>query len=335
VRELPAHVPEIANHAGTCTTFLGYQQGLKVVLRDSEPGDYRIEHVALPAGSPVQTFRDREQSIARGMLPAISYRIHQMESGKVRDDDPAPRKLSSPQRIEPGASVPLVQLEGAGTVQWWRLKVPRATLDNDDLWIEVTIDGESQPAISAPARYLFPGMKSARGYQNFVVTNYEGLVNRLAMPYSNGLSIVAQNRGGKPLNSIGCEVSYELQQSSDQERLRLRGTYQRAGSEIASLVTQQGRGRLVSVVCDESSSTSGPVELVIDAAPTATSDTLASWLGLPDTKDEIRAPFNGRHGGLVWRYFLLAPIEFEKSVELKPKEGAAPGGRLALFYLGK
>lgn len=335
VGELPAHVPDVAALGGNCATFLGYRQGLRIVLRDAEPGDYRIEHVAFPAGMAVQTFRDREESIARGMLPAISYRLQQMENGRLRDEDPAPRKRSSPQRIEPGNSLPLVQLDGAGTVQWWRLNAPRTTLDNDDLWIEITVDGETQPAISAPARYLFPGMKAVRGYENFVVTNYQGLVNRLAMPYANGLTIVAKNKGTRPLTSIGCSLSYEPQQAVDTAPLRLRGVFQAGDSQSMSVVSQPGRGRLVSIVSDELSSTSSSVELLVDESSTDSSHSLATWLGLPDTKDEIRAPFQGRHAGLVWRYFLLAPIEFERSVELRAKEGAAPGGRLALFYLAK
>lgn len=336
VRELARHLPDVANRGGSCASFVGYEKSLKVVLRGGKRGEYRIAHVDFGPGTPVQTFRDREESIARGMLPTISYRMHQMESGRVRDDDPMPRKLASPQRIEPGSSVPLVQLDGAGTVQWWRLNAPAKALENDDLWIEVTIDGESEPAIAAPARYLFPGLKAGRGYLNFAVTNYQGFVNRLAMPYANGLSIVATNRGSEPLQSIGCAVSYQPQPNASEmaKRLRLRGQWRQGGGDSPAVFNQAGQGRLVWLVCEQPASASSTVDLVLDgAASGAQPASLAGWLNLPPGTEDVRTQFCGRQGGLIWRHYLLAPVEFNRSLELRATEGEIAGGRLAMFYL--
>jgi hypothetical protein len=337
VRDLAKHLPQVAASPGSWATFLGYESGLKIVLRDGEAGNYRIEHVALPLPTPLTSFRHAEESIARGMLPALSYRYQQMESGRVRDDDPLPRKTSSPQRIEPGTSVPLVQLDGSGTVQWWRLNVPRATLDNDDLWIDITIDGESQPAISAPARFLFPGMKGGRGYRNFVVTNYQGFVNRLALPFGNGLSIVATNHGTEALTSIGASVSYSPTSTAESTArlFRLRGVWQPAGDGTEPVFSQQGRGRLVALVCQPPPSGGAAVELVVDGSPRTSAEptTLAQWLHLPADGDDLRTAFCGRHGGLVWRFFQLAPVDFNQAIELRQSQGEAAGARLALFYV--
>lgn len=337
VGDLAAHLPDVASSPGAWATFLAYQQGMKIVLRDAEPGEYRIEHVALSPSTPVSSFRDKRQSIARGMLPALSYRYQQMESGRVRDDDPLPRKTSSPQRIEPGSRVPLVEIEGAGTVQWWRLSAPRGTLANDDLWVEITVDGESQPAISAPARYLFPGMMAPRGYRNFAVTNFEGLLHRLAIPFGNGVTIAAVNRGSAPLNGIAASASYSPQTSDsrDSSRMRLRGVWQAGSDDDAPLFIRQGRGRLVALVCQQPQSASGTVELFVDGSSAAGSQApLERWLRLPDGGDEVRAGFCGRHAGLVWRFFQLAPLDFNQSIELRSTQGAAAGARLALFYAG-
>jgi hypothetical protein len=337
VRDLGSHLPEVSARPWSWGTFLGFERSLKIVLRGAEPGEYRIAHVAVGGQNPVRSFQDRERSIARGLLPAISYRMHQMESGRVRDDDPAPRASSKPQSIEPGAIVSLIQLEGAGTVQWWRLEAPRSVLDNDDLWLEITVDGESQPAVAAPARYLFPGLRSGKEYLNFAVTDYQGLTNRLAIPYSNGLSIAARNRGAAAISNIGFSASYsaEAKPGDTKSRMRLRGVWQPRPETESPVFSQSGRGRLVAFACEEGASMADEVELIVDGAAPAGHhpQRVAQWIMLPESNDEVFGQFYGRQSGLIWRYFMLAPIEFGSSIELRTKSGQPAGGRLALFYI--
>lgn len=335
--ELAAHLPEVAARPGSWGTFLGFERGLKIVLRGATAGnEYRIAHVSF-SRNPVQSCRDAKRSIARGMLPAISYRLGQMESGRVREADPAPRASSEKRSIEPGATAPLVQLEGAGTVQWWHLDAPRSVLDNDDLWLEITIDGEAQPAVSAPARYLFPGLKGGAAYHNFVVTHNQGFTNRLAIPYANGLSIVAVNRGASPLAEIGFSLSYvaETKPGETKSRMRLRGTWQSPSDANPWLVRQAGRGRLVAIVCQQPPSPADEVELGVDGSVQAGEGAtrLGRWLMLPENNEDVLGHFQGRQAGLVWRYFLLAPVDFDASIELRALGGPPPGGRLALCYV--
>ena len=47
---------------------------------------------------------------------------------------------------------------------------------------------------------------------------------------------------------------------------------------------------------------------------------------------DFRGLLSGRQGALCWRYLMLAPVGFRKSVVLTTRVGGL-GERLALFYL--
>ena len=105
------------------------------------------------------------------------------------------RRASHPSRARSSRAPPSnwLKLDGAGLVNWLRLTADKAVLANDDLWLEVTVDGESIPAIAAPARFLFPAFagEAPREFSSMVMTRKEGFANLLAMPFGAGLT-----RGG-------------------------------------------------------------------------------------------------------------------------------------------
>ena len=140
---------------------LPFAKSLKVVVSDSLEANYRLEHVTFPAGVPCESFSERRPGVPRGMLAAITYRHQGTSGGKLREAEIHSRVASQPRTIEPGTTVELAKLDGAGLVNWLRLTADEAVLKSDDLWLEVTVDGESLPAIAAPARYIYPGF--ARG----------------------------------------------------------------------------------------------------------------------------------------------------------------------------
>ncbi len=119
----------------------------------------RVRHIRRRR-RPVETYQPGHAVLPRGWQAAIDYRQHQYGWGTHREQDPAPRTSGTAESLEPGQTVPLVKLDGAGLVQWVKLQCEPALVKSDDLWLEATVDGEAQPAVTAPARYWFPALSS-------------------------------------------------------------------------------------------------------------------------------------------------------------------------------
>jgi hypothetical protein len=336
--DLHQHVPLVGQDRQPLLTFLPYQKSLKVVLQAKGPAEYRLDYATFPADIPLAKFVGGESGVERGLLPALSYRNEQFGWGTHREADPLPRQSASPKTIKPGDRAMLIELKDAGVVQWTKLQVNPAMLANDDLWLEVTFDGQTEPALLAPARYLYPGLAGGGGnYPNYVMVDRGGLTNLLAMPYRQGLSIAALNRGERPISGVGATVSYEPIENPDDARLtaRLRGLFQPAASSASrELVVQSGRGRWIGLVAKWSpESMPGVDSLVVDGQARESWSGL-SWngfLGAADNASEIRRSLSGRRKGLAWRYLLLEPVDFQQLLVLRGSEPA--GDRLALFYI--
>jgi hypothetical protein len=338
------HVPGVSHEAYPALMCLPYAKSLKIVVTDPLAASYRLDYVTFPAGVPCETYTVRRPGVPRGMLPAITYRHDGTSGGKLREAEIHARVGCEPRTIEPGTSVELVKLEGAGIVNWLRLTADRSVLTGNDLWIEVTIDGESLPAIAAPARFLYPGFAgaAAREFSSLVLTQKGGFANLLAMPYGAGLVVAARNRGAKPIENVAVSMSVDQATQKNRDdyagRMRLRGIYQPAGAEASQLVQQAGSGRWVGLVYEQPPETkTGIVGVDVDGQPCEgwAMEHLDPFLGRPGESPNFFTALAGRQGNLAWRYMLLAPVSFEQSLVVKPNAGDAVGARLALFYLKK
>lgn len=334
-----ANAPQLAEEVRPASIYVPYRKSLKVLLSEAAPGDYRFEYVTFPEDVPCEScFNEHSSPVARGWLPAISYRYQQLGWGTHREHDPQLRQSSEKQAIPPGETVKLISVDGVGIVEWFKLHASSKVLENDDLWLAVNVDGESQPAVSAPARYLFPGLQNGKNYPNFVLLNRNGFTNLLAMPYGAGLTISATNRGKKPVQELAVSVSLApaSDSSSMKNRLRLRGLFQPATqSATRELIHTTGNGRWIGLVYGAVGGTLPGCAALITDGKTQSGWTLPSmdfFFGLTG-KDEERHAFSGRMGGICWRYLLLAPVDFEKSLTLETDEEVQLGDRLALFYM--
>ncbi|MCX7427124.1 MAG: DUF2961 domain-containing protein [Planctomycetia bacterium] len=203
----------------------------------------------------VTTFDDRITSIPRGWLSAPLYRQHVIQWGVHREFDPAPRIRGESKTIAPGKSEVLAQFDGAGLVRWVKLWADASAaaagenksavaglLAGNDLWLEAAIDGEPRPAISAPARFWFPGFVDGGNFNNYVLVDRNGVANMLAMPFARGITVSATNRGSRPIGGVGVELSVEP--ATDQTRAdiagrpRLRGVFQPGGEETDEFFRQ-------------------------------------------------------------------------------------------------
>lgn len=338
---LHQHVPLVGPDAQPLLTFLPFRRRLVVKSIDGRPTAYRFDYVTFPASVPVDSFSQSADGVSRGLLPALSYRADQLSGGTHREADPLPRERCEPKTIAAGQRETLITLAGAGTVEWTKITGLPDHLIDDQLWLEMTVDGEAAPAIACPVRYFFPGLRGGN-YHNFVVLDRGGWTNLLAMPYSSGLTVAVSNRGARPLGPIGATVSYHPRDeaaASDQRSLpthRLRGDFAtETDPPDRAWITQSGKGRLVGLVTDYGKAVAGVASLSIDG------DERAGWqssdwraiIGMAPRATDERHALSGRQGGLQWRFFLLAPVEFERSFVLKAGPGPALGKRLALFYM--
>ena len=335
VPSLPGHRSPVLNNP--VLTLLPFRKSVKVVLRDASEGEYRFDYVRLPKRLPVETFTDAKHVLPRGWLSAAVYRTLRLRANRFRDFDPMPKVDGEPQTIAPGKTVKLVELDGAGVARWVKLKAEKEVLRTDDLWLEVTVDGEKCPAVSAPARFWFPGLTGPGGFFNYVLFSREGLANILAMPFSDGITVSARNCGKTPIQNVGAQIYYEPDPTRGQiaGRMRLRGVFRRAGQGSDLLACLEGRGRWVGLVYAEPNAENTAIRsLVIDGKPAEgwADARLDGFLG--NGSKDFRGALSGRYDGLVWRYLMLAPVDFKKSFVLKINHNC-PGDRLTLFYVPK
>ena len=195
--ELAEHLPLVYEQKDPAITCLPYAKSLKIVLRDGKGADYRIEYVKLPDYVPVETFDPDRPVLPRGWLAAIDYRGHQYKWGTHREADPEPRVSGEIKSLEPGETATLVTGAGKGIVQWLKLQIPVTMLASDDLWLEVLIDGQAEPAIAAPARYFFPSLAGSINHDGFLAVFREGFTDMLAMPFADGITVPRSQRRQK------------------------------------------------------------------------------------------------------------------------------------------
>jgi hypothetical protein len=342
---LADNLPEVGHQAQPLLTCVGFSKSLKIVVTDPLPADYRFDYVTFPPEVPVESYSLKHTGVPRGMLNAIAYRHEGLSGGKLREAEIYERVNSEPRTIDPGTTVQLAALNGAGIANWLKLRASKSVFADNDLWLEVTIDGESLPAIAAPARYLFPafgGPEDAKEFNTLIMAGKEGFANLLAMPFGHGIAIAARNRGRLPIDKVAVSMSVDRATAKNHDdyagRMRLRGIFQSADSDPSDLVRQIGSGRWVSLVYQQPENvTTGIASLTIDGHPRdgwAMAD-LDSYWGRPGEPRNFYRALSGRRGTLAWRYMLLEPVSFEQSLILKANPSDRLGDRLALFYLKK
>lgn len=329
-------LPQMSEYKNPLITCLTYAKSLRIVLRDARQAACRIDYVTFPAEFRTVTFTGRGDELPRGWPDSVVYRHLKGRFADYRNPGVLPRFESEPTTLEPGAAEPALALDGAGIVRYVRFRMDNSLLKNDNLWLDVGVDGESEPAVSAPVHFWLASLAGPRNYYNLVhfARNGSGLTQ--AMPFGNGISFTLRNTGEEPIKNISLEVNVE---PAEGERvkdvaamMRLRGVFQPAGEGGNSLARWEGAGRLVALACElPEGDEFGIAELSVDGAPqdgwqAANLDLLLGQ------SDEFQAGLSGRAGGMAWRYFWLAPVGFQESLALTASTEQL-GGRLALFYV--
>lgn len=353
--ELGKKLPDIVGERQPLVAYIPFAKSLKVTV-EKQPvvARYRIEWLKIPADIEITSFQPGEKSLARGLLPALTYRRQQHGWSRIRELEPRPRISAAPRPIKAGERVELLSQTGTGIIEWLRLQGTNSLLLADDcLWLEVTIDGESTPAVSAPARFWFPGLADGKSFENFVHTNTAGgMLTRLAMPYGTSWKLTAINKGAKTLPGVGAvalvKPSTAETQAEIAARPRLRGIY-RTASEIGSapFIDLAGKGRFVGLVAETSTGTTGSPStptgridlagITLDGQPLAALEDpgFGTFFGHAMGKGDFTAALSGQRKGLIWRYCFLSPLDFEKRFEMRTTPSEIGCNRLAWFYVEK
>jgi hypothetical protein len=328
--------PQLTEDVNPVLTCLTYRSSLKIVLRDAADGEWWIDHVAFPENVPVESYTARDGHIPRAWLAAAMYRHEQFGWGVHREFDPWPRPSSGPTTIQPGKRDRMVHIDGAGIVHWVKLAAEKRVLNNNDLWLEVRVDGQKEPALATPVRFWFPGLVGNGNYPNYVLLDRNGMTNVLAMPFGNGIELSLVNRGKKPIPVAGLSVS--LQPATDKTRkdihdlMHLRAVFEPAGNAGKELAHCSSRGRWIGLVYEEPKGSNTAVESLVADGRTIEGWKVPTLDALVGRNSDFRSCLSGRRGALVWRYLLLEPVDFDESFRLV---GSGPklGNRLAIFYV--
>lgn len=333
VHALP-HLTEDANPVLTC---LGFRHRLRVVLRQATQAEYRLDYVTFPPDLPVATWSATDPGVPPGWLSAVSYRRKQFGWGVHREHDPYRHVQASCKILPPGKSETLVHLEKPGVVHWVKLLADKKVLQTRDLWLEVFTDGRSQPDVAAPVRFWFAGLSGQGSYQNFVLVDRGGVTNMLAFPFAREIKFALANHGSRPFHNVGLAVAVDDRippGSTPLCSMRLHAVYCPNGSSDppAEIKFSGAAGRWIGVVSEEKGKTvPSVVSLTIDGQerPAWGPSGANLFFGPPG---DFRTCASGRRGPLAWRYLLLEPVDFQKSLALRWPPGT-PGDWLAIFYL--
>lgn len=358
--ELIHKVPCIDHEMWPPIVWIAFERELKIVRppvtasADARraAGEFRVEAVSLPSSLPVRSWSADRADVPRGLLSACSYRFHQMDSGRLRELSPATAYASPKRRLNPGERAEVLSVSGGGVAQWLSLAAPASVLAADDLWIEVSVDGEAQPALAASARYWFPGVAARKGWHNFLITADEVLLsgdiytNRLAIPFAAGLQVALVNRGAKAIDRLSVSTSVIAADdpllTTGLPKQRLRGLFVQSSpntraaegqAESDSPIALNGSARLVGIMCQSAEDAMPRIAaLAIDGQPQP------AWSGYPladvpagDAGAPLFQPLGGRAAGVAWHHALLTPIDCEQSLTLaiEPR----PAGSWLLYYV--
>ena len=330
-------LPELTETNNPVLTCLTFRRAAQDRAPRRQAGRVPPRLSAVPGRLPARVVRQGRRGCAAAVDRGRRVPLQPGGLGHAPRARPAAAVRIAQEKLAPGKTESLLRLDGAGVVRWLKLRANKKVLENNDLWLEVTVDGEPSPALASPARFLFAGLAGQGNFANFVMTDRGGPTFLLPMPYRDGMTIAARNAGQQPIAEVGVQVSFDKGPvpifaqgtfADTTSPARLRGVFQAAQSGD-DLLRRDGRGRWIGLVCQlPAKERTKVLSLTVDGKP-ADGWAAESFDGLLGQSGDFRTPSSGRRGDLCWRYFQLDAVDFRQSLVLKT---GRTGDCLGLFY---
>ncbi|MDC0936939.1 DUF1080 domain-containing protein [Pirellulales bacterium] len=306
---------------GSLLTYLPFNNRLRITTDRDEPSVARLTYATWPAAEGPAFLSEDRSDFMRRWRPALEYRLFQHRFNRIPHQQFYPQVRGLVDRIAASDRAVLAEIEGKGTVQWLRLECDPEVLQSNDLWLEISVDGEPTPAVACPARMWFAPLVGGVEHRSFVTTHCDGFVTRIAVPFGKRFSAILHNRGAQAVDNNSITAGYKLNTDSqaepDSQSWRLQGlvvnlSEQPATAEIA------GRGRLFGIVFDSAREGTHLIDaLVVDHQTRDDWSAMSKgrFLGTGDsTKPKQYHVLSGCDHDLTWRYMTLAPLDYRDSL---------------------
>lgn len=336
-------VPDLGSSRQELVTYLPFRKSLRIEQRGSRPAAYQIgwsrsEGPELPPTSGLGALAGED----RGWQHAIEYLRHNHEYGTTSAHPGIVEVTTGPQEIGPQASVTLCETSRSGISRWLRMYLPEARiLAQDQVWLDIFVDGDAKPAISAPLRLLLPALVPDFGGTPvgdlMQVRKQEKYTWLWPMPCARGLKVVARNTGKETWKGISATVALLPREVRDIPAPRLRGLYFRPKSgDSREWLSATGKGRLVWLSVETGDADLGAIsKLLVDGQPQSAWENLpvAGWFGRDTPPMPHSSGHSGSVGPLLWKSLLIDPITFQRSLQLDVTVSPAEWQTLALYYI--
>ena len=338
---LAKHLPIVSASESTIYTYIPYQKSLRIEQQGARPASYQFTYATYPSDNVPPSGTGPLPGADRGWMFALHYAQFHHNHGVVPFEPHLLPVSAGPKSLAPKASAVVAESAGAGQTRWLKLTGPASLLANQSLWLDIYVDGESSPAVSAPARLLFPTFAPEAGNNpagSFMLARKgQQMYNLLAIPFGNGLKIMARNTGDQPIDNFAVEAGVHPLTADEVPPLRLRGQF--ASTSAGDWLDLQGEGKLVWLAIDQAPANLGEISAVtIDgqAQPGWQKLRVADWLGRDTPGSHQNSGLDGTAGPLAWRHLLIDPLCFRSSLKISLSH-ALPGGTgtLALAYVKK
>lgn len=326
-------LPTIGKDRNPLLVCVPFARRLRIEAVDAEPCRFYFDVVYFPSPEGVLTFMDVRTSFPRGWFDSVNAILRWLGSGRYQEFSPYERQTSESLALGPGERKRAVVVEGSGIVRSWKLQAPRRILENNDLWVQIFCDGQKQPAVEAPVRFIFPAL--TRNYENYVFADQRGLTLFLPMPFSKGWEFYLVNKGGRTLSGLVVTATVDRHgaAATSGEARKLVGRFFPPGTS-GELLRLSGEGRLVGMVYEVPPQGDGGIfSVLVDGRPVEgwACDAVDGWTG---RTGNFRGLLSGREGPLCWRFFHLTPIDFRESLVITSGSEAV-GPRLVFYYSAK
>jgi hypothetical protein len=356
----PFIAPLCDSGAGGCFCYFPilFQRHCMIVSRGKHLQFHQIQYRIFPAGTSVETYTSETASHARFLLNQLVTQWYEPNNSRATRLAPYDHNAATPITLRPGEVTTISQINHGGRITAILLTGDNRLADSaSNLWIRLSWDGETKPAIEAPVADFFGysgGKPSMAGL--LIGADSTNAYCYLPMPYDRSAKIDLIYRGsGEPIKLTATVISNVHPRNKALEG-RLYAHYQSndlaAGDPYHVFLQTSGKGHYIGTILyaqglhrpgtiffegDDSLATDG----VMRIHGTGSEDYFSGgWYALKGRWDTARSfPLSGCllyswdqavTGG--YRFYNLDKVPFNHEIWMGIEHGPEPAKRIPAHY---